>query len=72
MSDWVFRKFKLLNQKALKLKVFNKNSNTCSKTYEVCRVQDPVLHWVGQVQGELPDSSLFGLLANGWPLLFDL
>lgn len=42
------------------------------KTYKVCRVQDAVLHRVGQVQGELPDSPLFGLLANSWPLLFDL
>lgn len=43
-----------------------------SKTYKVCRVQDAVLHRVGQVQGELPDSPLFGLLADSWPLLFDL
>lgn len=72
MFDWVFRKFKTSEPKSLKLKVFNKNTNICSKTYEVCGVQDPVLHWVGQVQGELPDSSPFGLLASGWPLLFDL
>lgn len=41
-------------------------------TYEVGRVQDAVLHRVGQVQGELPHSSLSGLLASCWSLLFDL
>lgn len=43
-----------------------------TKTYKVCRVQDAVLHRVGQVQGELPDSPLFGLPADSRPLLFDL
>lgn len=43
-----------------------------TRTYKVGRIQDAVLHWVGQVQGELPHSALLGLLANGWPLLFDL
>lgn len=40
--------------------------------FKVGRVQDPVLHRVGQVQGELPSSSLLGLLADCRPLLFDL
>lgn len=40
--------------------------------FKVCRVQDPILHRVGQVQGELPWSSLFGLPASSRSLLFEL
>lgn len=42
------------------------------KTYKACRVKDPVLHRVGQVQGELPPRSLLGLLADSLSLLFSL
>ena len=41
-------------------------------TYKVGRVQDAVLHWVGEVQRELPGSSFFGLLQEEVLLGFDL
>ncbi len=70
MFDWVFTNVSSFkNSSSLQhLKGFSNYRNT----YKVCRVQDPILHRVGQVQGELPCSSLFGLLANSRPLRFDL
>lgn len=42
------------------------------RTYKVCRVQDAVLHRMGEVQGELPQSSLLAPLANWGSLRFHL
>ena len=68
---WGFTDFSIQYSGVLGLKM-TKKAITAVKTYKVGRVQDPVLHRVGQVQGELPSSSLLGLLADCRPLLFDL
>lgn len=55
-----------INTSFLKLKYLD------LKTYKVCRVQNTVFHWVGQVQREFPHSSFLGFLAKSRPFLFDL